>query len=349
MTEQLQNYQQIAPISGEPGVFLVQDRQTQALYVKKQLTVYNADIYRYLLDHPIANTPRLQQIVEDQGVLTVIEEYIPGETLEQHLFKNGVLSEMQATRIAIDLCHILESFHNCQPAIVNRDIKPSNIILTPEGTVKLVDINTAKWVNEHAARDTVLLGTQGYAAPEQYGFGASGKLTDIYAVGVLLNVMLTGKLPSEKLAAGDLGRIVQKCTHLSPDSRYQSMEALLTALENPKKQEHPRWLQYLPPGFRHQNILGWLVSASCYAFLLFVCFNLEVEGKFHAFYYRTSVTLMVLGIIFFSGNYLNIHKAFFLTRSRHFFIRWLGILIVDLALVALWTSLYILLSSTGIF
>ena len=343
----LSDYRQIAPIDGSSGIFLVQHMQTQELYVQKLLTVYNADIYRYLLENPIANTPKLYLISEEQGVLTIIEEYIPGETLAQRL-EEGPLSEKEALRITMALCEILREFHNCDPAIVNRDIKPSNIILTPEGTVKLVDLNTAKWCHDQT-RDTVLLGTQGYAAPEQYGFGASNPLTDIYAVGVLINVMVTGKLPGEKLADGDLGHIVQKCVNLSPDARYQSMDALLAALKNPQKQAAPGWLQYLPPGFRNRNIFMWLISAAIYSFLLYVCFNLEVEGTLHRIYYRCSVSLGVLAMIAFHGHYLNVHKTFVLTRSKHRLVRWIGMVLVDLGIFVAWTSLYILLDSTGIF
>ena len=81
-----------------------------------------------------------------------------------------------------------------------------------------------------AGKDTVVMGTVGYASPEQLGVAQSDARTDIYAVGVLLNVMITGKHPSEKLAKGKAGRIVRKCTSVNPDERYQTAEKLANAL-----------------------------------------------------------------------------------------------------------------------
>lgn len=74
------------------------------------------------------------------------------------------------------------------------------------------------------------MGTVGYASPEQLGLSQSDPRTDIYAVGVMLNVMLTGKHPSEQLARGRAGRIVRRCTRINPDERYQSAAALAADL-----------------------------------------------------------------------------------------------------------------------
>ena len=166
-------YQQVADIDAEHHIYLVQDVRTHKFYVKKLLTTYNAEIYRYLQKHPVANTPKIILAEEDGKILTVIEEYIPGDTLEELLEQQSTLSEDQVIEITAQLCTILADFHSCNPAIVNRDIKPSNIKISPDGIVKLLDMNAAKWSNADAAKDTMLLGTQGYAAPEQYGFGPS--------------------------------------------------------------------------------------------------------------------------------------------------------------------------------
>ena len=115
---ELSYYQQVADIDPEHCVYLVQDNRTKQFYVKKLLTVYNADIYRYLQAHPIANTPRIHLTVEKDNVLTVIEEYIPGDTLEDVLAKKRTLPEAEALSIAGKLCVILADFHHCKPAIV---------------------------------------------------------------------------------------------------------------------------------------------------------------------------------------------------------------------------------------
>lgn len=348
----LSYYQQVADINTEHHIHLVQDVRTQKFYVKKLLTTYNAEVYRYLQKHPVANTPKIILAEEDGKVLTVIEEYIPGDTLEELLERQGTLPEDQVIDITSQLCSILADFHSCTPPIVNRDIKPSNIKISPDGIVKLLDMNAAKWSNEHAAKDTVLLGTQGYAAPEQYGFGPSSVLSDIYSVGVLMNVMITGELPNNRIADGQLSKLIRKCVELSPSGRYQSITQLQDVLVglSSKPSTSPRkknWKKYLPPGFRNSNVVKWLFSAVGYAALIAVGLDLQVEnaGIIELIINRISFTAMGLCMVLFSGNYLNVHRHFFLTRSKKRWVRWLGIGIVDFALVALWVIVTDLLVS----
>lgn len=344
---ELSYYRQVADINAEHCIHLVQDIRTKNFYVKKQLTTYNAEIYYYLQKHPVANTPRIMLVLEDNRVLTVIEEYISGDTVEQLLERQGTLSEAQVVDIALQLCTILYAFHNCNPAIVNRDIKPSNIKITPDGTVKLLDLNAAKWSRTDTHQDTRLLGTQGYAAPEQYGFGPSSALSDIYAVGVLMNVMLCGAFPNQILAEGKLGKIVRRCVELSPDARYQSIDRLIDALGELQSCAYvlpgktPRWQRFLPPGFRSNRPVRYIFSALGYLVLFYFCFTLEVEnaGLAEVILNRVVFTILFLCIIFFNGNYLGIQNTFILTKNKYRLIRWLGMGIVDVALLSFWIIL----------
>jgi len=221
----LSYYKEVATINEDHGIYLVQDIRTGKFYVKKLLTVYNAEIYHYLMDHPIANTPKIYLAGESDGILTVVEEYIPGDTLEEILEEKKTLPEKQVIEITLQLSLILRAFHSCDPAIVNRDIKPSNIKISPDGMVKLLDMNAAKWTNAEAERDTKLLGTQGYAAPEQYGFGPSSVQTDIYALGVLMNVMLTGHFPNSgiKYSSPRTSLICSLTASLSTSLQYSQL------------------------------------------------------------------------------------------------------------------------------
>lgn len=334
----LSYYRQVAAIQEDRGVFLVQDVRSGKFFVKKQLTVYNLDIYRFLQSHPMENTPKIQLLEEDGGVLTVIEEYIPGDTLEECLEKEGPFSQERTVSVISQLCRILADFHSCVPPIVNRDIKPSNVKLTPEGTVKLLDMNAAKWSNAQAEKDTVLLGTQGYAAPEQYGFGPSSVLTDIYGVGVLMNVLLTGQLPGRKMAEGPLGEVIRKCIALSPEQRYPSVETLLSALQGRVPKKKTDWRKYLPPGFRTQNRTRWLFSAFGYCFILYIGLSLGVtnaSGMAEVYLNRAVFTAAFLAIVFFNGNYLGIREKFPLTNSKNRLLRWLMIGLVDFGILGL--------------
>ena len=342
----LSYYMEIAGIDTEHGVSLVQDVRSKDFFVKMVLTVYNADIYRYLQQHPIANTPAILLVEEDEQGLTVIEEYIPGNTLEEILEQRGPLTEAEVIEITRQLCWILSDFHHCTPAIINRDINPSNIKLSPDGIVKLLDLNAAKWNHSQTEKDTVLLGTEGYAAPEQYGFGPSSVLTDIYSVGVLMNVMLTGELPNRRLSDGRLRSVIRRCTELSPSLRYQSMEDLLAALDSLCSEEPPEkapkentsdWHRFLPPGFRGHTSLSWLLSALGYLLLFSMCASLTIEnaGPAETLLNRIFFGLAAVGIVLFTGNYLNVQQKIPLIHRQKPWVRRLGVLLVDLFLFVL--------------
>lgn len=330
----LSYYNEVAEIDAEHGVTLVQDSRSKIFYVKKQLLVYNPDIFHYLKDHPIRHTPRIRELVEDRKVLTVIEEYIPGHTLEQLLAQQGRFSREQAVGIVIALCRILEDFHRCTPPIVNRDIKPSNIILTPDGAVKLLDVNAAKWDTGTGIQDTVLLGTQGYAAPEQYGFGTSSVQTDVYALGILLQELLTGSSAPGVSLPGALGRVIRRCTQLSPRKRFRSVGELrgtLELLSFGTANGAPRnWRRFLPPGFRSGDSVACFFSLVAYGLMGNACLTLSVEGSPSVILLnRIAIICITLGILFFSGNYLNVQRHFPLSRSRNPLVKLVGVLIID--------------------
>lgn len=229
---ELSGYDELASIGEHENVLLVRSMEDGVLYVKKILGTYDATVYEYLMKHPIDGMPRIMDVYEGENSLVVIEEYIEGATLAE-IIDQGSLDQSRAIEIAMELCRTLAKLHSVDPPIIHRDIKPSNVIISGDGTVYLLDINVAKWFNSKEAEDTRLLGTLYYAAPEQlgYGFTASSEKTDIYAFGILLNVMITGKLPKEKKASGAVWEIVKRCICLNAEERYCD-EELMAALEN---------------------------------------------------------------------------------------------------------------------
>lgn len=133
----------------------------------------------------------------------------------------------EARRITLQLCSALWVLHSL--GAVHRDIKPENVIIRGSEAV-LIDFDASRIFKNESGGDTQILGTTGYAAPEQYGIAQTDQRADIYSVGVLLNIMLTGKHPSRELAPGKLGRIVQKCTMVNPKKRYKNERDLMEAL-----------------------------------------------------------------------------------------------------------------------
>ena len=332
----LSYYNQIASLSDEHCVYLVQRTDTKKLFVKKVLSVYNAEIYRCLQSYPIKDTPRIYEVVEDNGRLTVIEEYITGQTLEERL-EEGALPEGEAVKIAIQLCRIVKCLHDYQPPIIHRDIKPANIILSPDGIVKLLDMNAAKWSHGGSSRDTELIGTVGYAAPEQYGFSASTVQTDIYSIGVLINKMTAGVFPNEHITNGILGKIVRKCTRLEPSERYADVDELIKALEKLRPREpkdKSRLTRYAPPGFRSDNNLTKLFSLFGYLVLAFLSFSIQMEnaGKFDLWLNRTVFFLAVLTEILFFGNYLGIQESLGFENIKNRFLRFMLLLAAGIIL-----------------
>ena len=177
------------------------------------------------VSHP--NIPLVLDSLSFDDGQVVIEEFIDGITVAQVL-ESGNYTYKGAKKIISEIGSALKTLH--QMGIIHRDIKPENVIITNKGCVKLLDFNATRVHTANKSSDTVILGTIGYAPPEQFGISQSDTTADIYALGVLLNVMLTGCHPSEKLAKGKAGRIVLKCTQIDPNSRYQSVDKLIEAL-----------------------------------------------------------------------------------------------------------------------
>ncbi len=223
---ELMAYQEIDHLADRDDLILVKDDEGR-LYVKKILSTYDASVYRYLMEHPIEHMPRLRGVFESNNHLVIVEEYINGITVSE-MIERGDINESVAISIAKDLCRILANLHSLDKPIIHRDIKPSNVIISDSGETFLLDINAAKWFKPDEAEDTKLLGTMYYAAPEQFGYGytASSEKSDIYALGILLNVMITGKIPKEEKAQGPVWDIIEKCIRFEPENRYTARELL---------------------------------------------------------------------------------------------------------------------------
>lgn len=184
------------------------------------------EVYQALLDYTCPYLPKVLEVGTNGEENLVLEEFIQGDTLD-FLLKGDLFTVNDTKRIITDVCRALWVIHGLNA--VHRDVKPENIILRGSHGV-LIDFDTARVVRPDQENDTQILGTIGFAAPEQYGFSQSDLRADIYSMGILINVMLTGQHPSRKLAEGYLGRVVERCTQVNPKDRYQSVKHLMEAL-----------------------------------------------------------------------------------------------------------------------
>jgi serine/threonine protein kinase len=206
-----------------PGQSLVIDETSGRLFLRKELTYYDPSVYQFLMGCRDSRLVRVFDAWQEDGRLVVLEAYVQGELLSEHL-RRGDLSVLEKQTILHDVCGALEVLHSASPPIVHRDVKPENIMVTDSGRAVLMDYDASKRVKPAQSRDTVLLGTRDSAAPEQYGFGASDVRTDVYGTGRLIAAMF-GDLPIYR-------HITEKATRLDPKSRYQSIAALDRALKN---------------------------------------------------------------------------------------------------------------------
>ena len=198
------------------------------------------------LDHP--SIVRIVDIIENPDVIYIVEDYIEGETLNTILENNGAQPQELVIEWAMQICEALEYLHTRKPPIIYRDMKPSNVMLKPDGNIKIIDFGIAREYKEQGLADTVSLGTKGYAAPEQFGGkGQTDARTDVYCLGVTLYHIVTGHSPCDppyeiypirhwnpQLDSG-LEAVIEKCTQLNPADRYQSCAELLYALQHYKE------------------------------------------------------------------------------------------------------------------
>lgn len=195
---------------------LIREKDSERIFVRKVLNG-RYSIYAVLqeCEHPFL--PKLYEVAATEESTTVIEEYIEGETIGSR-----ELSDRQFLCVVSDLCSVLEFLH--ERGIIHRDIKPSNIIMAHDGHIRLIDFDAARMRKEDLEQDTRLLGTRGYAPPEQYGFSQTDERTDIYAMGVTLRQLLGKKAQKSRYR-----RIIRKCTELDPDKRYRSIRQVKRA------------------------------------------------------------------------------------------------------------------------
>ena len=209
------------------------------------------------LDHP--SLPRIVDIIDNGLTIYVVMDYIEGESLDKILNEYGAQSEEMVIGWAKQLCDALGYLHSQKPPIIYRDMKPANVMLKPEGNIKIIDFGIAREYKEQNLADTTVLGTKGYAPPEQYS-GQTDARSDIFALGMTMHHLLTGIDPRSGEAYAPVRQwnpelsegieiIIDRCVEPAAENRYQSCSDLLYDLEHPelitkgfkKKQKRKLW------------------------------------------------------------------------------------------------------------
>lgn len=193
------------------------------------------------LDHP--NIPKVVDYFAEGGKYFLVMDFVPGKTLEAMMEERRVpFPEQQVAEWGTQLCDVLSYLHSRQPPVIFRDLKPGNIILHPDGTLKLIDFGIARLFKAGRSADTVAIGTPGFAAPEQHGRAQTDARSDLYSLGVLLHHLATGHDPSSdpfNLPAArrlnpqlsmHFDEVVARATALQAQSRFQTASAMRQAL-----------------------------------------------------------------------------------------------------------------------
>lgn len=214
----------------------------------KQGLVAETDMLKKL-SHP--HMPSIIDVIDTDDSFLIVMDYIEGRSLQSVLKKSGAQPKDLVIEWGKQLCDVLGYLHSREPAIIYRDMKPSNVMLKPNGEITLIDFGTAReFKNRSMVEDTTCLGTRGYAAPEQFGGrGQTDARTDIYCLGATLYHLLTGHSPAEPpyeikplsywdpaYAGSGLEMIISKCCQQDPSSRYQSCAELYADLV-----DHEKW------------------------------------------------------------------------------------------------------------
>lgn len=335
----LSQYKDLGMLADNQDVHLVRNEMTGEICVRKKAPADRAGIYRYLMETNMAGIPHIYECITQDDGLIVVEEYVSGRTIEEIVSSDGAIKPEKALDITTQLCDILKPLHDADDPVICRDLKAANIMLTEDGRARIVDFDIARVYRPGLNKDTCLLGTQGYAAPEQFGFGQTDARTDIYALGVLLNYMITGKMPSDEKAGGKAAGIIEKCTKLKPDERYADVTRLKNDIIKGREKTTKDRRRFLPPGFRTMKPWKMIIAVAGYAAITAVCrvvvyttpdgpapMREQISG-------RIALWVSQIAMVFIACNYCGIRNRIPVVKNRHLAVRIIGYIILELLLI----------------
>ncbi len=278
----LKNYHVVSCVyeRTEKSCYLVANRETDEKYLLK---IRNCKDDRNVLELEHQRICELAQAFPEEyktslywkenGTEYLLKSYIQGVDLEKYQEKNRVLSVQEILRIVIGICEETTKLHALMPPVLHRDIKPKNLIIDYRGKVHLIDFETSRYYKENKVKDTVFFGTEGNAAPEQYGYCQTDVRTDVYGIGKVLEFLYNenaGCQTGERLIYRKIQKIIQKAIAFDPAHRYQSISELQCVLEKVMHKVDERHLA------KKLRIIG-VVEAAAAIFLIFVAFFIAAE------------------------------------------------------------------------
>jgi len=375
ITEQ---YEPIEEVDGRENVIRLLKRENSMYYILKVYDAGSLEVLLSLKKLSPRGVPTIREIYREASgsatsqnkTIYVIEDEINGTRLDRFVRKNKNIISADWIYLFIDrTASILARLHRASAPLIHRDIKPENIIIEG-GEVWLLDFNISRLYDNKAAhdrtdRDTHIMGTFGFAAPEQYGFMESDARSDIYGLGATVEYILDQTGVEDRT----LRKIVKKCKEFSPKDRYQSMAELRRVVskhvpdrdisrysDGTHSDVWPpnglftgrldrglykgKYHRYAPPGFRRGSFGRMLFAIFWYYALTYSVMHYTIdESRIAAKYYHTDLVLnrilisitMVAGILF-TCNYLDIWDIYPTLRENPRWKRMLFVLIGDIVL-----------------
>lgn len=241
---------------GMSTVFLAMDNRMNKQWAIKEIRRSGRDANDEMYSHSLqaeANMmkaldhgalPHIQDIIDQGETFCVVMDYIEGDSLDRVINEYGAQPEEKVLEWAMQICDVLSYLHSQHPPIIYRDMKPGNVMLKPDGNIKIIDFGIAREYKQNMA-DTTVLGTRGYAPPEQYN-GRTDPRSDIYALGMTMHHLLTGLDPRAKdyeyrpvrqirpEISDGVEAIIEKCVQPAAENRYQTCADLMYDLQHPE-------------------------------------------------------------------------------------------------------------------
>lgn len=289
----LSQYKDIRQLNDEGTVVLCYNIPKDNTCVKKIVNKQAFEIYKQLADIKSDFLPEIYEMFEYEDNYIIFEEYIKGKSLEQIINEREKLSLNEAEKYILNICDALEKVHSKN--IIHRDISPDNVIISNDNKAVLLDFDIARVGGKNKTTDTTILGTAGFASPEQYGFAQTDIRSDIYSLGVLFNYMITGNIIQNGIYDEYIiSEFIKKATNIDANLRFNSINsfriALINAVEKSIKKELrnvknnlgeksiKEMLSYVP-GFRTDNPVKKYISVSVYIFLVLIWISSISSGN----------------------------------------------------------------------
>lgn len=249
--------------------------QDNKIYVVKNILFDDTELYRKLSTIKNENVAKVYETVIIDNKFYAVMEFVQGITLTEYIKRNGPMTDEMTRETVLQICNGLNEIHSL--GIIHRDINPNNIMIDENRKIKIIDFGISRFQKVNQSTDTQILGTQGFTAPEQFGFAQTSIRSDIYSLGVLMNYLKTGCLPSEKSEKGALSSVIIKCTQMDEKNRYNNVDELISTIT--KKN---RWIRFVRkiPGFRKDKLWHKIIAILYYAFCVLLLLAPSNEKEF---------------------------------------------------------------------